>query len=90
MTDVKTIATEVATYDEAILKFMPYLGSILGIIPGAQAGVPVVAGITALMKAIDNAAKAVSQADPSTGVGDIVTTIVNHLTPGAPNSPALS
>jgi len=89
MTDVKTIATEVATYDEAILKFMPYLGSILGIIPGAQAGVPVVAGITALLKAIDDAAKAVSantSADPNGIVGEIV----NHLTPGAPNSPALS
>jgi len=90
MTDVKSIATEVATYDEAVMKFMPYLSGLLGVIPGAQAGVPIVAGITALMRAIDDGAKAIAAGNSAADVGSIIGELINHNTPGAPNSPALS
>jgi hypothetical protein len=85
-----SIATEVSTVDELVMQFLPYIGTILGVIPGAQIGVPIVGGIGLALKALDDAAKAVAAGDPGLAAEGIITTIVNHLTPGKPNSPILS
>lgn len=86
----QSIAGEVASVDETIMKFLPYIGTILGVIPGAQVGVPIVGGLQLVLKAIDDGAKLVAGSNPGASPTDIFTTLVNHLTPGQPNSPVLS
>ena len=87
---VADIAAKVATVDETVMQFLPYIGTILGFIPGAQVGVPIVGGVGLVLKAVDDAAKLVAAGNPGAAVEDIFSEIVNHLTPGQPNSPILS
>jgi hypothetical protein len=86
---IQSVASEVASVDENVMKFLPYISTLLGFIPGAQIGVPIVGGVGLVLKAVDDAAKAVATGTPGTQVPDIFTAIVDHLTPGKPNSPLL-
>jgi hypothetical protein len=86
-TSITGIATEVATVDEAIMKFLPEISLLLGFIPGAGVAVPF---LPEVLTALDNAAKAVATGNPGAAIGSIFSEIANHLTPGAPNSPTLS
>lgn len=84
------VAGQVATVDEAVMKFLPFVSTILGFIPGAQVAVPFMPLVQGALTALDSAAKAVSMGDPGAGVQDIFTEVINHLTPGQPNSQALT
>ena len=85
-----SIAGTVSTVDEEILKFMPFVSTILAVIPGAQIAVPFLPIATEILGVIDNAAKAVAGGNTGVAIQDVFNEIKNHLTPGAPNSAALS
>jgi hypothetical protein len=88
--DIPGIATEVSTIDEAILRFMPEISMLIGIIPGANVATPFMPLVTELLTVLDNAAKHVAAGNTGSAVEDVLAEIKNHLTPGAPNSPILS
>lgn len=85
-----SIAGQVASVDEMIMNYLPFVSTILGVIPGAQVGVPIVAGIGALLKVVDSAAKAIAEGNPNSTPQSIISELESHNTPGAPNSPALA
>jgi hypothetical protein len=88
--DVKTIAGEVVQVDEGIMKALPFISTIIGFVPGAQIAAPFMPMFSELLTVIDNAAKAVSEGNNSQAATSVLGEIMNHLTPGAPNSPILS
>lgn len=90
MVDVKSVAGEVSTVDEAVMTALPFISGIIGFIPGAAIAVPFMPLVSEGLMALDNAAKAVAEGNPGAGIEDILTEIKNHLTPGMPNSPILS
>lgn len=88
--DVKGIAGKVAEVDEEIMKLFPYISTIIGFVPGAQAAVPFLPIVGEILAAIDQAAKDINNGNPGSAVEDILTEIRNHLQPGKPNSAILS
>jgi hypothetical protein len=88
--DVKTVAGEVSTVDEAVMKAMPFIATMIGFIPGAQVAVPFMPLVGELLGVLDNAAKAVATGNNGAAFEDVFAEIKNHLTPGQPNSPILS
>lgn len=88
--DVKTIAGEVVTVDEAVLNVFPYISGLIGFIPGAQVAAPFMPLVSEILTAVDGAAKAIQAGNTGAAIDDILTEIRNHLTPGAPNSSVLS
>lgn len=89
-TQLETVAKEVSTVDEAIMKVLPFMSGLVGFIPGGAVAIPFMPLLGELLQALDNAAKAVAAGNPAAGVSTILAEIQNHLTPGAPNSPILS
>jgi len=97
MTDAQTtgganlvqIANEVMTVDELLLKLFPEISMIAGLATGGTA-TPILAGVGAVLQAVDNGAKFVAAGNPGAAAASVLETIVNHLTPGQPNSPILS
>lgn len=90
MADLKAVAGEVATIDEEVMKLLPFIGGIIGFVPGAQAVAPLLPLVGEILAAVDKAAKDIQGNDPSAAVDDILTEIRNHLTVGRPNSAVLS
>lgn len=92
MTEVNItgVATEVATVDEAVMKALPFVSGLIGFIPGAQVAVPLMPLIGELLTVVDNAAKAVAAGNSGAAAQDVLQEIMNHLSPGQPNSPILS
>lgn len=88
--DVKSVAGQVSQVDEAVMKALPFISGLIGFIPGGAVAVPFMPLIGEALVALDNAAKAVAAGNSGAAVQDILTEIMNHLTPGQPNSPALS
>lgn len=86
----ESIATEVSTVDEAVMKVLPFITTITGLIPGAQVATPFLAMAGPLLAAVDSAAQAVAAGNPGAAVTDVLQEIISHLTPGAANSPALA
>jgi len=89
-TSISGIATEVSQVDEAVMKALPFVSGLIGFIPGASVAVPFVPLITEFLGVIDNAAKAVADGNPGAAATDVLQEVINHLTPGKPNSPTLS
>ena len=89
-TSVAGVAGQVATIDEAILKVMPIVSTMIAFIPGAQVAVPFMPLLIGILTAVDTAAKDLAANNPDMAVQDIFKTIQNHLTSLAPNSPTLS
>jgi hypothetical protein len=87
--DLAAIAKEVSTVDEAIMRVLPFIAPLLGFIPGAAVAEPFLPLVGDLLTALDNAAKAVAAGNPGAAATDILQELINHLTPGQPNSPAL-
>ena len=90
MVDMKSVATEVSTVDEAVMKALPFISFMLGFIPGAQVAVPFMPFALGALKALDEAAKKVADGNPGAAAQDVLQEVMNHLTPGKPNSPILS
>jgi hypothetical protein len=92
MTDpsVASIASEVSTVDEAVMRFLPEISLLLGIIPGAQVAVPFMPLVGGALGAIDNAAKLVAAGNPGAAAETVLQMVMDHLTPGKPNSPILA
>jgi hypothetical protein len=88
--DVTQVANQVSSVDEVVMKLLPEISLILGFIPGAQIAVPFMPLVGAGLTALDEAAKAVAAGNPGMAFQDIMNVVVNHLTPGKPNSPILS
>lgn len=88
--DIPTIAGEVATIDEAIMKALPFVSTFIGFVPGGAVAVPFMPLVGELLQALDTAAKDVAAGNTGAGVQDILAEVMNHLTPGKPNSPILS
>ena len=88
--NLAAIATEVSTIDEAAMKFLPFVTTIVGAIPQTAVAAPFLAVAGPLLQALDNAAKEVAAGNPGAAAQDIFQQLINHLTKGAPNSPALS
>jgi len=89
-TNVAQIAGTVATVDEAVLKAMPIISTMIMFIPGAQAAAPFMPLVTGLLTAVDTAAKDLAANNPDMAFQDIINAIKNHLSGAAPNSPTLS
>ena len=89
MTDIVAIATEVSAVDEGFMKALPFITSILGFTPGAVA-VPFMPLVAELLQVIDNAAKDVAAGNNMAAGQDILKVIMDHMTKGKPNSPALA
>jgi hypothetical protein len=89
-TDMKSVATTVSTVDEAVMTALPFISGILGFIPGAQVAVPFMPLVSEGLMALDNAAKAVAAGNPGAAIQDVMKEVMDHLTPGKPNSPILS
>lgn len=89
-TSVAGIATEVSQVDEAVMKALPFVSGLIGFIPGGAVAVPFLPLVGELLQVIDNAAKAVSSGNTGAAAQDVLQEIMNHLTPGKPNSPILS
>ena len=89
-TDIKSVATTVSTVDEAIMKALPFISTVIGFVPGAQVAVPFMPLVGGLLAALDNAAKAVAAGNNGAAIEAVIAEIENHLTPGKPNSPILS
>ena len=85
-----SIAGTVATVDETIMKFLPEISMIIGFIPGAQPAELAMPIVSEVLMAVDNAAKAVASGNPGAAFQTIAQEIIQHLTPGLPNSPILS
>ena len=90
MTDLKSVATEVETIDEAIMKAFPFISGMIGFIPGGAVAVPFMPLVGELLQAIDNAAKDVAAGNTGAAAQDILSEVMNHMTKGKPNSPILS
>lgn len=90
MTDLKAVAGEVATVDEAVMKVLPFVSGLIGFVPGAQVAVPFLPLVGEILAAVDNAAKSIQAGNNSAAIDDILVEIRNHLTPGLPNSSVLS
>ncbi|WP_024516869.1 hypothetical protein [Bradyrhizobium sp. Tv2a-2] len=88
--DIKSVAGTVATVDETVMQALPFISAIIGFVPGAAVAVPFMPLVGEALMALDNAAKAVAAGNNGAAVQDIFTEIMNHLTPGKPNSTALS
>jgi hypothetical protein len=88
--DVTAIAAQVSTVDEAIMKVLPFVTTMLGFVPGAAVAVPFLPLVSGFLAALDNAAKAVAAGNPGAAATDILQEVISHLTPGAANSPALA
>lgn len=88
--DVHAIAAEISKVDEAILKAMPFVSTIIGFVPGAQVAAPFMPLIVEVLQAVDKATEAVAGGNTSAAIDAVINEIKSHLTPGSPNSPALS
>jgi hypothetical protein len=88
--NLAAIAGEVSTIDEAAMKFLPFVTTIVGVIPGAQIAAPFLAMAGPLLVALDSAAKQVAEGKPGAAAQDVFQELINHLTTGKPNSPLLS
>lgn len=88
--DVGAIATEAAQVDEAIMKALPFASTLLEFVPGAQVAVPFLPLVGEGLSVLDNALRAVAAGNPGMAAKDVFQEVINHLTPGAPNSPILS
>jgi len=73
-----SIATTIETVDEAVMKALPFISTMLNFVPGAAVAVPFMPLLGELLQTLDNAAKVVLKE------------IMAHLTPGMANSIALS
>ena len=89
-TNINVIAGQVAQVDEIVIKYMPFISSMVALIPGAAPFVAAEPVIVSLLTALDNAAKAVSTGNYTNAFDSVVKEIESHLTPGAPNSPHLA
>lgn len=88
--DIQTIAGEVVTVDEAIMKVFPFIATAVGFVPGGAAVAAAAPLISELLQVVDNAAKAVAAGNTGAAIQDVISEVVSHLTPGQPNSPVLS
>jgi hypothetical protein len=88
--DVTQVANTVSTVDEAVLKALPFISTIIGFVPGAQVALPFMPLVGAGLTALDEAAKAVAAGNPGMAFQDIMKVVTDHLTHGKPNSPILS
>lgn len=75
---------------EGIERFLPFITTIIGAIPQTAVAAPFLAGAGPLLSVLDNAAKEIAANNPGAAGEVILTELTNHLTKGAPNSPALS
>ena len=87
---LESAAGTVSQVDEAVLRALPFISTIIGFIPGGAVAVPFMPLVGGLLEALDNAAKAVAAGNSGGAVQDILREVASHLTPGAPNSPILS
>ncbi len=90
MVNLQAVAGEVAQVDEVIIRALPFVGGIIGFVPGGAVAAPFIPLVGEILQAVDNAAKHIQNNDPQAAVEDILTEIRNHLTPGRPNSAVLS
>lgn len=90
MTDMKSVAGTVVTVDEAVMKALPFISTMLNFIPGAQVAVPFMPLVGEALLALDNAAKEVAAGNNGMAVQDVLKVIEDHLTKGKPNSPILA
>lgn len=95
MTDnVQNAAHVVEQVDEALMKALPFITFSLGLVPVPGVGVAATLLKNPLMmevlQKVDEAAKAVEAGKPGAGINVLLDEINDHLTPGAPNSPALN
>lgn len=88
--DIKTVAGTVATVDEGIMKFLPFISLAIGFIPGGAAAKPFMPLVAEVLAALDNAAKSVAAGNNGAAIEDVITAVKNHLTAGQPNAPALA
>jgi hypothetical protein len=90
MTDISSIAKEVSQVDEAVMKALPFISTLIAFVPGAQVATPFLPLVGELLQVLDKAAKSVADGNNSGAAQDILGEIMNHLTPGKPNSTILS
>ena len=88
--DATAIATQVSTVDEAIMKVLPFVTTMLGFVPGAAVAAPFLPLVSGFLAALDNAAKAVAAGNPGAAATDILQEVISHLTPGMANSTSLA
>jgi hypothetical protein len=89
MADLAAVAANVSKYDELIQGFFPEISAIAGLATGG-ASTPITGLVGLALKALDDAAKTVASSKPGASPEDILTELLNHNTPGQPNSPALT
>lgn len=85
------VTAQTIEYDvEEALKVLQTISPALGAVPGIGPLMPFISTLLPVaIQAVDTVVK--TTGGPATGnVASAVTAVVNHLTPGAPNSPALS
>ena len=87
---VQSVATTVATVDEAIMKALPFLSPFLGFIPGGTVIAAAEPIALEALTALDNAAKLVAAGNTGAAASGVLQTIIDHLTPGKPNAPILA
>jgi hypothetical protein len=90
--DVTGIAGTVSTVDEEIMRLLPTIATVVDFIPGGQIAGGILGNplFMEVLQKLDNAAKLVAAGNPGAGAGVILGEVMNHLTPGQPNSPILS
>lgn len=86
MADLQSVAGQVATVDETVLKFLPFISMFIAATPAG----PFMPLITEALTALDSAAKAVAGGNTSGAIDVVIKEVISHLTPGMPNSPALA
>lgn len=90
MTDIKTVATEADTVIKEAMKFEPFLATAAAFIPGAQPVIAVVApAVAAAAPFVEKALEAIAAGNNGDALGSFIE-LLQHLTPGQPNSSILS
>ena len=79
--DTAAVAAEVATVDEAIMRFLPEIAMIVGFIPGGSAVSGFEPLILKIMQTIDQAAKAVAAGHPGAAASAVLDEIQAHIDP---------
>jgi hypothetical protein len=90
MSDLQSVASEVATVDEAVMKVLPFISTFIGFVPGGAVAVPFLPLAGELLQALDNAAKEIAAGNPTGAAQDVLQELIDHLTKGKPNSTALA
>ena len=88
--DIPAVAGQVATFDEMVMKYMPFLFGFAKFTPIGGEATLAQPLIMEVLTVLDNAARAVAAGNTAGGVAAVIGAVENHLTPGQPNSPILA